>query len=156
MNTHVSTAKVYVSGPLTNVEISVATSLKQFYIAIRDLCHKSGYDAYVPHANGTDPIANPHIPPWQVFRTDKEQVQSSDLVIAYVNIPSLGVGMELAYAESRSIPIILLYERGAQVSRFVLGIPTVVAIVEFVDFDDALKQIESQLILLRPLPNAEH
>ncbi|HSN75416.1 MAG TPA: nucleoside 2-deoxyribosyltransferase [Anaerolineae bacterium] len=145
-------AKVYVSGPLTSIDISTAHRLKQLYVAIGDLCWKSGYEAYVPHTNGTDPIANPQTSPSQVFRIDKEKVQSSDLLIAYVNIPSLGVGMELAYAESCSIPIILLYERGARISRFVLGIPSIVAIVEFADFDDALRQIENQLVSLRPLP----
>lgn len=134
--------KVYVSGALTEVENPVV--VKTFYEAIGSLCEEMGLQAYVPHLN-TDPIHNPDVTPRQVFEIDKHKVSTSDLIIAYINSPSVGVGMELAYAETNDIPIILLYERGRRVSRFPRGIPTVVSEIRFNDYEDALVQLKSSL-----------
>lgn len=138
----IHTQKVYISGALTGIENS--TAIKAFYETLGSLCEEIGFEAYVPHIN-TDPINNPNISPRQVFETDKNQVSASDLVIAYVGYPSLGVGMELAYAETNSIPIILLYEKGKGISRFPRGIPTVISEIQFNDYEDALTQLKSVL-----------
>lgn len=135
-------SKLYISGALTGIENSAAT--KGFYEAIGSLCQEMGFQAYIPHLN-TDPINNPDVSPSQVFEVDKHQVSTSDLVIAYLGYPSFGAGMELAYAETNSIPIILLYERGKYVSRFPRGIPTVVSEIQFNDYEDALIQLKSFL-----------
>ncbi|MCL1467753.1 nucleoside 2-deoxyribosyltransferase [Argonema galeatum] len=141
MNT-ISIGKVYISGPLTGIE--QPAEIKAFYEAIALVGEEMGFQAYVPHVN-TDPINNPDVTPRQVFETDKNQVSASDLVIAYVGHPSLGVGMELAYAETNSIPIILVYEKGKVISRFPRGIPTVIHEVQFYDYEDALTQLKSVL-----------
>lgn len=134
--------KLYISGALTGIE--KPTEIKAFYEAIALTTEKIGFQAYVPHVN-TDPINNPDVTPRQVYETDKNQVISSDLVIAYIGYPSLGVGMELAYAETNSIPIILVYEKGKVISRFPCGIPTVICEIQFTDYEDALNQIKSFL-----------
>ena len=82
----------------------------------------------------------------EVFDKDKHQVSISDLVIAYLGSLSFGVGMELAYAENNKIPIILLYETGKRISRFPLGIPSVIAIIQFNDHEDALNQLKTVLL----------
>lgn len=134
--------KVYVSGALTEVENPVVA--KTFYEAIGSLCEGMGLQAYVPHLN-TDPIHNSDVTPRQVFEIDKHKVSTSDLIIAYIGYPSIGVGMELAYAETNDISIILLYERGRRVSRFPRGIPTVISEIQFNDYEDALAQLKSSL-----------
>lgn len=134
--------KAYVSGALTGIKN--AAVIKAFYEAIGSVCEELGFDAYVPHLS-TDPINNPDLSPYQVFETDKHQVSSSDLVIAYLDYPAFGVGMELAYAEINAIPIILLYEKGKHVSRFPRGIPTVLAEIQFSDYEDALTQLSKVL-----------
>jgi hypothetical protein len=53
--------------------------------------------------------------------------------------------MELAYAETNAIPLILLYERGKNISRFPRGIPTVISEIEFSSYEDALTQLRSIL-----------
>ncbi len=131
--------QLYISGALTGIE--KPTEIKAFYEAIALITEEIGFQAYVPHVN-TDPINNPDVTPRQVYETDKNQVISSDLVIAYIGYPSLGVGMELAYAEINSIPIILVYEKGKAISRFPRGIPTVICEVQFTDYEDALNQIK--------------
>lgn len=135
--------KAYVSGALTHVENRVAA--KAFYEAIGSLCEEIGFQAYVPHRHGTDPDQNLNVSHRQVFDIDKYQVSASDLVVAYVGSPSLGVGMELAYAEMNSIPIILLYEKGRRLSRFARGIRTIVSEIQFNDYEDALAQLKSVL-----------
>lgn len=136
------TRKVYISGALTGIENSA--EIKAFYETIGLLCDEMGFQAYVPHLK-TDPINNPDVTPRQVFEIDKHQVSNSDLVIAYLGCPSFGVGMELAYAETKAIPLILLYERGKNISRFPRGIPTLVSEVQFSDYEDALAQLRSVL-----------
>lgn len=141
MNTK-HTHRLYVSGALTGIENLIG--IKAFYEAIGLLAEEIGFQPYVPHIN-TDPITNPNVTPRQVFEVDKNQVSASDLVIAYVGYPSLGVGMELAYAETNSIPVILLYEKGKGISRFPRGIPTIICEIHFNDYEDALTQIKNVL-----------
>ena len=133
---------IYISGALTGIENS--TEIKAFYEAIGSLCQEIGFQAYVPHLK-TDPTNNPDVSPRQVFETDKHQVTASDLVIAYLGYPSFGVGMELAYAETKNIPLVLLYERGKNISRFPRGIPTVISEIQFSSYEDALARLRSIL-----------
>ncbi|AFY46385.1 hypothetical protein Nos7524_0473 [Nostoc sp. PCC 7524] len=134
-----SRTRVYVSGALTG--INNLDSVKEFYVTIGLLSEKMGFQTYIPHLK-TDPIQHPDISPCTVFETDKHQVTESDLVIAYIGYASLGVGMELAYAETYAIPIILLYEKDKVISRFPRGIPTVFSEIAFTDYKDALAQLE--------------
>jgi len=134
--------KVYISGALTGVENLI--EIKSFYESIALLCEETGFLAYVPHLI-TDPISHPDVTPRSVFETDKHQVSQANLVIAYIGFPSLGVGMELAYAETNAIPIILLYEQGKHISRFPRGIPTVIAEIQFNDCREALFQLKAVL-----------
>lgn len=134
--------RVYISGALTGIDN--LAEIRNFYENISSTCEEIGFQAYVPHLN-TDPIHHPNITPQQVFETDKRQVSEADLLIAYIGYPSLGVGMELAYAEIKAIPIILLYETGKEISRFPRGIPTVFAEIKFSNYDDALTQIKTVL-----------
>ncbi|MEB3281763.1 MAG: hypothetical protein VKK42_22855 [Lyngbya sp.] len=134
--------KVYISGALTGVEN--IDEIKEFYSRIGSLSETLGLLAYIPHLN-TDPILHPDVSVQQVFDTDKYKVSTSDFVIAYVGIPSIGVGMELAYADMNSIPIILIYEQEKQISRFPRGIPSVIAEVLFSNYEDALIQIKNVL-----------
>ena len=86
--------KAYISGALTG--LSKDSNMKEFYekvAEIVDLVLGIG-TAYVPHKH-TDPIKDPDITPEEVYRVDKGRVCESDIVIAYVGIPSLGVGAEL-------------------------------------------------------------
>lgn len=131
--------KVYVSGALTG--ISNPQPVKSLYELLAATCKSLGISAYLPHL-ATDPITHAHVSPQQVYETDKAQVCQSDLVIAYLGYPSFGVGMELAYADSKGIPIILLYEQGKQVSRFPRGIPNVIAEIMFLDNEDIVAQLQ--------------
>jgi nucleoside 2-deoxyribosyltransferase len=133
-----NTVNVYISGPLTNTEHS--DELKAFYETIGVLCQKLGLKPHIPHLV-TDPKKHPHVTPREVFDIDKKQVLSSSFLIAYVGEPSLGVGMELAYAESAGIPVITIAKRGAHVSRLARGIPAIAKEIIYSNEVDALKSL---------------
>jgi len=134
--------RVYISGALTGVES--ISSVKKFYEDIGETCRGVGLIPYIPHIN-TDPIINSDIPPSEVFKIDKGQVVTSDLVIAYIGYPSLGVGMEVAYAETNNIPVILLYESSKTISRFPRGIPNLYSEIQFDNFSEAIIKLRVTL-----------
>ena len=134
--------KVYISGALTGV--NRPTSLKEFYESIGKLCEGFNMNPYVPHLN-SDPVAHPDLSPKDVYEIDTREVSESDLVIAYVGVPSLGVGSEIEIARENEVPVILLYEKDERISRMIRGNPTIMAEISFTDFDDALQQLRASL-----------
>ena len=138
----VVSAKVYISGALTNT--MNPTEALAFYEAIGSLCKELGMQPYIPHLC-TDPRTDASITPKEVYEWDAQEITTSELLIAYVGIPSLGIGMELARATMSGIPIILLYERKTRISRLARGIPTIIAEIQFNDHEDALAQLKDVL-----------
>ena len=136
--------KAYISGALTDV--TNLGEVRAFYEAIGRVCVEVGLTPYVPHKH-IDPELNPDVTPQTVFETDRAQVVSSKLLIACVGVRSLGVGMELAYAETHHIPIILLYQENQRISKMVRGIPesTKIAEIVFKDYQDAMKKLKEFL-----------
>ena len=105
--------QVYISGPLTN------SSTKELYELLGEEFEKCGFSAYIPHQH-TDPIK-----PGKVYQTDYRKIIESSLLVAYVGEPSLEVGQEIQIAAFHQIPILLVFEKGAKVSRMTLGTPGV-------------------------------
>jgi len=119
--------------------------LKKFYEDIGAICRQFDMNPYIPHQH-TDPERHPNITPRQVFERDYKQILKSDLIIAYVGMPSLGVGSEIMMsAEEGNIPIILLHEKGRKVSRMARGHPAVIDEIAFTDYSDALSQLQRRL-----------
>jgi len=134
--------KVYVSGALTGV--NEPDSVKRFYESIAELCKAFNMNPYVPHLN-SDPIAHPDLSPREVYEMDKREISRAELVIAYVGIPSLGVGSEIEIARENDIPVILLYEKNKKISRMIRGNPAIMAEISFTNFDNALQQLQAFL-----------
>lgn len=135
-------SQVYISGALTSVWEKVR--LKVLYESIGSLCKKKGLDPFIPHQHKSLD-KNPHIPVEEMYRMNMEQVDNSQLLIAYVGMPSQGTGMEIERAYLRGIDIIVLSEKDKPVSRMVKGCPGVINHVVFNDFDDAMNQLEQIL-----------
>lgn len=88
---------------------------------------------------GTDPSLSPR----KVWERDTAWVHESAALIAEVSQPSLGVGYEIAMAESLKKPILALFYKNS-LSRFspmIAGNPHVVA-CEYVDRLEAEKSIQ--------------
>lgn len=49
-----------------------------------------------------------------VYIRDVKWIDESDIIVAEVSIPSLGVGYEIAYAESKNKKIICLYDNNSE------------------------------------------
>jgi hypothetical protein len=62
-----------------------------------------------------------------------------------VGEPTTGTGQEIEFAKEHNIPAYLLYEKGKQISRMVLGSPNIKGIIEFTSEEDALGQIDMLL-----------
>jgi hypothetical protein len=134
--------QVYISGALTGV--SNPDALKAFYEAIAKVCEGVNMVPYVPHLV-SDPVQNPGMTPREVYELDRDKVAHSDLVIAYVGAPSLGVGSEIEIARENSVPVILLMENTARVSRMIRGNPAVIAELKFSGYDNGLRQLSDLL-----------
>lgn len=142
-NMATKTKKIYISGALTilNPEIN----MKKIYEDLAKICEDNNYTTYVPHLGGTDPIKNPQVTPQDVWEKDHLEVSTSDIVIAYVGQPSLGVGGELEMARVTNSKIILWSFAGERVSRLPKGNPAVVVEIIAENEDDLYHQIINSL-----------
>jgi len=115
--------RAYISGPLTNGHNP--EELKGFYEVLASLCEARGLEAYLPHEH-TDPVTNGGISPRDVYVRDVHEIAGSELLLVYAGVPSHGVGGEVVFAGTVGADVILIHERDAKVSRFLLGSPAVV------------------------------
>src|ERR1051326_3406756 len=110
--------RAYISGALQAAKDLTVARAK--YEAAGAAIQQLGFEAYLPHRE-TDPQLNSNAPPSEVFQRDIEQLLKCDVVIAFLDEPSLGVGAEIATALSRGIKVIALLEEHSSTSRFVEG-----------------------------------
>lgn len=110
-----------------------------------DVARSNGFDFYWAFLRGTDPEEDPQVPADRVFQIDSYELEKSDVMIAYVGEPSTGTGIEIEYARERNIPVYLLYEKDRRISRMLIGAPHIKGRIEFIDHDDALKQLDALL-----------
>lgn len=60
----------------------------------------------------------------EIYNQDTAWLRESDMIVAECSNPSLGVGYELAYAESRGIPCHIFYNKNkTQLSAMLTGNP---------------------------------
>lgn len=129
-----SIGKIYISGALTVQK--GRKNMRTTYEKLADVCSSFCNNVYVPHLNGTDPAKDPNEIPSVVWKTDHREVASSDLLIAYVGMPSLGVGSELEIARMAASDIILWRYLKEKTSRMALGNPSVKHFIEAKDDKD--------------------
>src|SRR5207248_6935510 len=96
---------------------------RQTYERTAAVLDRIGFLAYVPHL-ATDPLRHPKVSPSQVYATDRHQVATADLVVAFLTRPSLGVGQELEIAADALVPILIVASEGEPISRMALGGPS--------------------------------
>ena len=93
------------------------------------------YKRIIDYINRTDTVLTEHIrlgslsvkartkeDDVHIYERDTEWLRSSDVLIAECTNPSHGVGYELAYAETRNIPVHIFYDkRKANISAMLNG-----------------------------------
>jgi transcriptional regulator with XRE-family HTH domain len=114
------------------------------------VCANQDINLYEPR-RATDPINHPLVPPQSVFRTDRERVLASDLVIHLCHFPSTGSGEELDIAYSSLIPTVLISHSSCRVSRMVTGIPQFKVEIKYADRDDLEVELTARLAEIRPI-----
>jgi len=110
--------RVYISGPLTGAPDLRAARL--YYERLAQVCRQEGLVPYLPHTE-SDPQLHAGESAETVFKRDLHHLLSSQLIVAFIGSPSLGVGAELALASEKDIQIIAIRRPGDTVSRFLLG-----------------------------------
>lgn len=109
------------------------------------LLARVGFEVYVPHLS-TDPVRHSHIDASGVYATDRRQVTTSDLVVAFVTRPSIGVGQELEIAAAALVPVLLVAESLASVSRMALGGPArTYGPIRYSDSEDLRRKLDEAL-----------
>lgn len=134
----------YISGALTYSQRSDNVDIRDVYEKLGELCEKHGVTAFVPHLV-TDPKDNPEVPAETVWAKDKQEVENSDIVIAYGGMPSLGTGAELEIARIANVPIVLWWFKDEPVSRMARGNPGVMHTLEVKTPDELLEKLDEIL-----------
>ena len=112
---------------------------KQLDLSLLDLIvnwtEKQDFHAFVP---GKMEDSTPKI----IFERDLNWLKQSNIIIADVNEPSHGVGMEIMYAYKHNIPVIcLLKEISKPLSRMVEGSPHIY-LLTYYNNDSLTKKLE--------------
>jgi len=63
------------------------------------------------------------VSPSEVYSRDVAWIQSCDVLIAEVSVPSHGVGYEVGFALGSEKPVLALYQVGRKVSKMISGNP---------------------------------
>lgn len=137
------TMRIFFAGPLTNLVDPEST--KAWYQSMADVARKNGFEPFWAFLSGTDPVRDPNVAPEYIYEKDLAELEKSNLMIAYIGEASTGTGQEIEYAKEHDIPVYLLYEKGKPTSRMVRGNPAVHGSIEFIDYRDALIQLDTLL-----------
>jgi 2'-deoxynucleoside 5'-phosphate N-hydrolase len=90
------------------------------------------------HVGDPELVDESHLPPCKIHERDMAWLTESDVVIAEVTTPSLGVGYELGRAVEMGKPILVLYRRSAdkRLSGMISGSPSIITVV-YGEIDEA-------------------
>lgn len=136
--------KVYISGALTGVPDLAQSRI--LYSRLAAAAASVGLRAYVPHER-SDPEVHVGLSPVEVYRMDLAAIQASDIVVAWLGTPSLGVGAEVALAHGSGKSLVGVMPVGARVSRFILGmlLEGNSPVVELAAGDEDMRAVETAL-----------
>jgi len=140
---------VYMSGALSALSPDDYTYVTTMvYDRVQKVCQKIQLTCYLPHKSRTAP--NKGMPHSKVWEIDYKRVVNAGAVVAYVGIPSCGVGAEIEMARTANVPIILLFEtkRQEELSRLILGNPAIKYVIPFDDVEEIDAQLEKCLVII--------
>lgn len=81
-----------------------------------------------------------------IYEQDTAWLREADLVIAECTTPSLGVGYELAYAESHNIPVHIFYDRSRTRLSAMLAGDKYFHIHPYASEEDLLQMVDKVLL----------
>jgi transcriptional regulator with XRE-family HTH domain len=116
---------------------------------INVICKDYDIDLYEPRKK-TDPVHHPEVADSEVFRTDRERVLKSDLLIHLSHYPSTGSGEELDFAYNALIPIIIISHSESKLSRMISGIPSFQINLNYTEPEELRFKLKECLQEIRP------
>ena len=97
-----------------NIYVAHATSFdyqNELYRVIRKSELNERHNIILPHEKGLG-----------LFNSKDFFKKDCDLVIAEVSYPSIGVGIELGWADALGIPMVCMHKKGTRISKSILAI----------------------------------
>lgn len=135
--------RIFFGGPLTDLKDPERT--KAFYKRMAQTAEANGVSYFWAFLSGTDPLKNPDVTPEFVYTRDTEELAKSDIMVAYMGEPTIGTGIEIEFAKTHNIPVVILYEKGKKISRMLRGDPSVKKEIVFASEDDAIAQLDAYI-----------
>ncbi|HEU4889287.1 MAG TPA: nucleoside 2-deoxyribosyltransferase [Thermoanaerobaculia bacterium] len=136
---------IYFSGAISGGRADVA-----LYRRIVEMLESEGYRV-LAGAVAAEHVgaAGETLHPPDICARDLGWLDQSDLVVAEVSVPSLGVGYEIAYATRNQIPVIALYRTAftQRCSAMIAGDPG----VHLIEYQDASAMLPALLESIRRL-----
>ena len=80
------------------------------------------------------------VSPEEIYIRDVNWLNECDILFADITIPSLGVGYELAYAESKKKQVICMYEKDKNISGMIRGDKNFIQI-PYTDIEELIQEI---------------
>lgn len=114
------------------------------------------------HTVPTQHVANPDVlseesalTAREVYVRDEAWIRQSDLLIAEISTPSLGVGYEIGRGLQQGIPVLCLHRTGLEVSKMITGntAPNL-QVQAYQDIEDLNRHIDRFLATLSPSSEA--
>lgn len=109
--------KIYFSGSIVGGRENA-----QIYAQIVEYLQARGHEVPTAH------VARPDVLDWEkknppslIYERDIDWIRESEVMIAEVSTPSMGVGYEIATALHLAKPVLCLYRQGSTVSKMILG-----------------------------------
>ncbi|MDQ7844756.1 MAG: nucleoside 2-deoxyribosyltransferase [Armatimonadota bacterium] len=121
------------------------------YRVIVDALQERGYQVLTTHVADPDVLEQETrrgMTAQQIYARDLRWLAASDIVVAEVSTPSLGVGVEVAEAARLGKPILALCQAGVPLSAMVAGHPA----LRVITYDD---QADLLRVLARELPGGQ-
>lgn len=137
----------YICGPLTELDPKISDGVKAFYVKLADVCQDAlQIRGFVPH-EVYDPIKMADVSPKVVFHDEREIVTTKTSVLIVCTLePTWGGGMEVAWANEYSVPIIILVPGNKKISRLLKGGPMVFDILHYDKEEQALLLLKASLL----------
>lgn len=128
---------IYISGALTHVP----ENEKELYLKTKKIVDELSAFGYAPHLYG-DPIKFPKLNPKDIRDVDFLWAAAiSDGSVFWLNHTSIGVGIEMAWAEMYNVPSIKIVSKEVKVSRLALGMYDNAKVIQYKNIEEGLKDL---------------
>ncbi len=140
--------EAFVACTLTGLDKEQKSSMRQLSDLIAQICAKHSISLHDPSKH-PDLVSQPDVNDVDAFRTNRERVLASDLLIHVTHFSSTDAGQALDFAYSALLPMIIISKSDESVSRMITGIPSFKVHIRYQDpaelwdlLDDCLDKIK--------------